>query len=314
MTKSIILIILSTIFFVGCGNKKAEKKTSLPFPNVEVPKMITNPQEGLDYIVDNYWDAFLALDSTKDTTLLNGVKIQEVEQAFANYLQALGMSGYEKAGESIKSLYDALYRVEKEDSASKAFETLIEFADRYLYDPNSPLRDEEIYFYVASELASCDLISEVEREAYAFKAKNTSLNRIGTKAADFSFSDKSGRTYSLYGLKAEYTILFFSNPDCNACADIINVLNNDAKLSLLLEEGRVKVLNIYIDEDLTAWYKYMPIYPETWYNGYDPNLSIKSDKLYDVRAIPSLYLLDADKNVIFKDATTEKVYNFIQNI
>ncbi|MBO7320662.1 MAG: DUF5106 domain-containing protein, partial [Bacteroidales bacterium] len=50
------------------------------------------------------------------------------------------------------------------------------------------------------------------------------------------------------------------------------------------------------------WYKYMPIYPENWINCHNEDLKIRGENLYDVRAIPSLYLLDREKRVILKDA------------
>ena len=55
----------------------------------------------------------------------------------------------------------------------------------------------------------------------------------------------------------------------------------------------------------------MPIYPDEWYNGFDPDLVIRTDNLYNVRAIPSLYLLDAEKSVILKDAPEDKVFSVI---
>ena len=55
----------------------------------------------------------------------------------------------------------------------------------------------------------------------------------------------------------------------------------------------------------------MPIYPEEWLNGFDPDFVIRTDVLYNVRAIPSLYLLDKDKTVIMKDAVTERVLDFV---
>ena len=75
----------------------------------------------------------------------------------------------------------------------------------------------------------------------------------------------------------------------------------------MIKDGALAVLNIYIDEDLQAWRDYMEIYPQTWYNGFDPYLAIRNDMLYNVRAIPSLYLLDSDKIVILKDAVPEKL-------
>ena len=79
----------------------------------------------------------------------------------------------------------------------------------------------------------------------------------------------------------------------------------------MISAGKLAVLNIYIDEDLEAWRSYMPIYPEEWFNGFDPDFVIRTDVLYNVRAIPSLYLLDKDKTVIMKDAVTERVLDFV---
>ena len=92
--------------------------------------------------------------------------------------------------------------------------------------------------------------------------------------------------------------------------EIINALKNTPQITSLISSGKVADLNIYIDEDLEAWRSYMPIYPEEWFNGFDPDFIIRTDVLYNVRAIPSLYLLDRDKNVIMKDAVTERVLDF----
>ena len=82
----------------------------------------------------------------------------------------------------------------------------------------------------------------------------------------------------------------------------------------MIAEKRLAVLNIYIDEDLKEWKEYMPIYPEEWYNGFDPDLVIRTDNTYNVRAIPSLYLLDADKTVLLKDATIERLLSAIHSL
>lgn len=75
----------------------------------------------------------------------------------------------------------------------------------------------------------------------------------------------------------------------------------------MIKSGDLAVVNVYIDEDLGEWYGYMGEYPLSWHNVYDPNLVIRNDLLYDVRAIPSLYLLNRDKIVLLKDTTTEKL-------
>ena len=137
------------------------------------------------------------------------------------------------------------------------------------------------------------------------------MNRVGTKAADFRFEDKNGIVRRLYDIKADFTVLFFSNPGCEACKEIILSLKEMPQVDKMIAARKIAVLNIYIDEDLEAWRSYMPIYPENWYNGFDPDFVIRMDQLYNVRAIPSLYLLDKDKTVIMKDAVTGNVIDFL---
>lgn len=96
--------------------------------------------------------------------------------------------------------------------------------------------------------------------------------------------------------------------------NIINVLKGEPNISQMILSGRLAVLNIYIDEDIEAWRSYMPIYPEEWYNGFDPDFIIRNDVLYNVRAIPSLYLLDAEKKVILKDTPEERLFNHLTKI
>ena len=55
----------------------------------------------------------------------------------------------------------------------------------------------------------------------------------------------------------------------------------------------------------------MTVYPEHWYNGFDPDLVIRGENLYNVRAIPSLYLLDRNKTVIMKDAPEARVFEWL---
>ena len=54
------------------------------------------------------------------------------------------------------------------------------------------------------------------------------------------------------------------------------------------------------------------ISPKEWINGYDKKLVIKEKNLYDLKAIPTLYLLDKDKKVLLKDATVAQIDQYLQ--
>ena len=93
--------------------------------------------------------------------------------------------------------------------------------------------------------------------------------------------------------------------------DIIRSLKGEAKIFEMISNGILAVANIYIDEDLAGWKEYMPIYPKEWYNGFDHEMKIRTDNLYNVRAIPSLYILDRNKRVIMKDAPEDKALSYL---
>ena len=306
----------AVLIVAGCGQRKAEQFQALPFPDVLPPAMMEDPQDRAEYMAQNMWNSLTDPSRTYpcDSLLVSGVRRTDVEQKFANWTQVLGMSSRPVAEKSVSRLYDRALACEKMDTSSNVFETFASLVDKYLFDPNSPLRDEDLYGAYASRLAAYEGYTEVQKEKYARDARLCALNKVGTKAADFRFADRRGKIRTLYGIEAPYTLLFFSNPGCEACMSIINVLKDDPQISGMISSGRLKVLNIYIDEDLDAWRSYMPIYPEEWYNGFDPDFVIRNETLYNVRAIPSLYLLDSEKTVLLKDAPENRMFEYLYSL
>ena len=313
---SLMAAVSAVLIVAGCGQRKAEQFQALPFPDVLPPAMMEDPQDRAEYMAQNMWNSLTDPSRTYpcDSLLVSGVRRTDVEQKFANWTQVLGMSSRPVAEKSVSRLYDRALACEKKDTSSNVFETFASLVDKYLFDPNSPLRDEDLYGAYASRLAAYEGYTEVQKEKYARDARLCALNKVGTKAADFRFADRRGKIRTLYGVEAPYTLLFFSNPGCEACMSIINVLKEDPQISGMISSGRLNVLNIYIDEDLDAWRSYMPVYPEEWYNGFDPDFVIRNETLYNVRAIPSLYLLDSDKTVLLKDAPENRMFEYLYGL
>ena len=311
-----IISVIAVVSIAGCGQRKAEQFQALPFPDVMPPAMMEDPQDRADYMALNMWNSLADPSRTYpcDSLLVSGVRKADVEQKFANWVQVLGMSSRPVAEKSVGRLYDRSLACEMKDTSSNVFETFASLVEKYLFDPNSPLRDEDLYGAYASRLAAYEGYTEVQKGKYARDARLCALNKVGSKATDFRFADRRGKMRTLYGVKAPYTLLFFSNPGCEACMSIINVLKDDPQISGMISSGRLKVLNIYIDEDLDAWRSYMPIYPEEWYNGFDPDFVIRNETLYNVRAIPSLYLLDSEKTVLLKDAPENRMFEYLYSL
>ncbi len=312
--KHIGLIIIAASIICACGqNKKVEKFVPVPFPAATIQGMITDQNEAVEYLSLHYWDGITETERTypSDSLIVSGVRMSDVEQKFADWTSVLSMATPQVVEKSVARLYDRALACERKNPSSNVFETFCDLTYKYLYDPNSPMRNEDIYYHFVKRLASYEGISQEMRDKYAYDAKMCSLNKVGTVAADFRFADKNGKIRTLHSIEAPVTLLFFSNPGCTMCYDIIQTLSGSEAISERIAAGQLAVLNIYIDEDLEGWRSYMPIYPENWYNGFDPDLVIRTENLYNVRAIPSLYLLDENKKVLFKDVPEQTLFRVL---
>lgn len=71
------------------------------------------------------------------------------------------------------------------------------------------------------------------------------------------------------------------------------------------------MLSFYPDEELEEWRKHLNEFPEEWINSYDKELTLREKQLYDLKAIPTLYLLDREKKVLLKDATAQVIEEYL---
>lgn len=316
MYKRIVLLIAAACVFFSCGSRPGKKQEPAlrEFPVAEAPAMLLDQDEHILWLSEHFWSPFTRTDKCwhSDSVTVNGVPMEQVEAQmglFATLLQQYALpDGGRKA---MESFYDQIAAFQKAFPDGNLFPEMVRLTEHYFYDPNSPVRSEELYLPFVSRLAESELVDPDRRPAYAWAARMCSLNRPGTPAADFEFIDTKGRQRTLYGIKAKWTLLVFGNPDCNACKDLTVQITEDQYLNNLLQSGALQVVDIYIDEDTDSWKSRIPEYPKDWINGYDPHHIIREDLIYNVRALPSLYLLDQDKKVVLKDATSEQVFSLL---
>lgn len=300
MAKVLCLLVLGCLLGAcGSGSGKKQSAASKSFKMIELPDLLTNPDDRAAYIGKNYWRNF---DFT-DTSL---IRMPEVtEQAFADYANILLHMPAEIAANSIRT---TLSKAEADTAMYAHFGKLFE---KYLYDPNSPMRNETLYITVLQQVVSSQKTPEAEKIRMRDRLDLAQRNRPDRPATDFTYTLASGATHTLYETDAEYLILFLSNPGCHACKETIDQMNGSDTLREMIRNKRLKVLSVYPDEDLKTWREYLPQMPSDWLNGYDATLQIKNDNLYDLRAIPTLYLIDRRKFVILKDAPFGEVEHYL---
>jgi thioredoxin-related protein len=128
-------------------------------------------------------------------------------------------------------------------------------------------------------------------------------NRIGHTAGDFTYTLNNGKQGRLHNIEADYTLIMFSNPGCPMCREIMDEITASPLLNEMHERGNIEILSVYPDEDIEAWRDYLREMPKGWIVSYDKGMVITNERLYNLNAIPSLYLLDSQKRVLVKDGT-----------
>ncbi len=296
MKKHTFSILLMTVLLLSActGRRSAAVRTEVKVPRVFVPALppaaLADNEARIEYMREHYWDN---LDFA-DTAFFAETDTMAMVEAYAGYVGAFLTSD---DAEAITRLMD------KASATKYAFDYFSMLAEKVLYDPNSPLRNDELYIPVLEAQVASPLLDKYEKLAPEYNLLLARQNRIGRKANDFRFTDTDGRRGSLYGLKAEYTLIFFNNPGCHMCKEITEALCASPMLNEMVENGRLKILALYPDEDLAEWTAYRENIPSKWLNAYDKGTTIRNGNLYDLKAIPALYLLDAEKRVLIKDST-----------
>ena len=296
-----------------------------PFPLTSVPMIYSGDSDAeAEYVINHYWDNFFNGSGPTGPSSILGVSDDDVEQALANYIAFLqdrkalatpdNITPLTKAQKGIKALFSKLEQCQNANPGSHVYVKMTDLVSTYLYDPNSPVRDEDLYlpFAEAAEKSSCT--SEDMRAAYKYEASQCRINGFGQTVPDIKYCDIRGHKGNLYSVKADYTMLFFSNPGCTACKEIVNEVLSRGYTDRLISQGKLAIVNIYIDEEVSKWRDYVPNYPSSWINGYDYTFKLRTSGAFDIRAIPSLYLLDSHKRVLMKDAPTESVLSYLDRI
>lgn len=168
-------------------------------------------------------------------------------------------------------------------------------------NPNSPYRNEIEALKIYDSIMASTWYSAAEKLAIQQKIRLAQQNRIGQPANDFVYYTTADVVKRLYDLKAPYILLYFYNPECNACKEMTAALMASAVITQKIRSGELKLLAIYTDPDQTIWRKHLPELPTIWVHGRDEKEYLWKNKIYDLRAIPTLYLLDESKKVLLKD-------------
>ncbi len=264
-----------------------------PYIAPPIPMMLNSEIERREYMVNNYWRDFDFGDTSTISTRV-------AEDAFVRYITyVLNGSPLDLSRKGIVDM------IERSSIDSEMFENFVLLTEKYLYDPNSIYRNDELYIPVLEYIIASPNVDKWNKVRPEHQLRMAKKNRVATVATDFAITISSGKQYRLSQIDSEFTIVFFNNPDCADCHRVKGYIVNNSNIF-----EKASIVSVYIDSDLELWRK--TSYPDSWINGYDKGCEITKGEMYDLKAIPTIYLLDKDKRVILKDAPIELVAQWLR--
>ena len=292
----VINILTLLLLLSGCTSAEASKdRNDIPTePGIQWFRDMQKGFEKENNEYKSYWNDFLFNDA-----LL--VASKQTEEKFATFLFGLykiGAIGHRFVDSDNAFMQEHINILMEKVTAGGVNDRFLAMAEKYLYEPNSPYYNDEVYLCFLKYEAKTDFRHLSQSARFMRHYNMIQKNMEGEPASNFSYETQIGQKGSLYEVDAKYLVLFFNDPSCSECKKVKEELIS--KKETLASFG-AKVFALYIDDNPAEWRT--ATYPAEWLNGYAPE--IETQDLYNIRALPCLYLLDKDKNVLRRDTSVE---------
>lgn len=251
---------------------------SVSFPYPQLPSRIKDQNSQVLWFARHFWD------EAGDVSLYDN---SELEQAVVDYLTVLE----ELPDSKLKAPVRRFIRKVSD------MDTILPLVDKYLYNVDSPMRDDGLYAFLISRMSfvgSRELLLQI------------SANAPGTPAVDFRMEDKSGNSLYLYDLLSanHQTLIFFYDDSCAHCREVISDVKSSAELAYLSALGALKLLCVNISGEAIP--VSFPVYCT------DTRLSDEdffTEGKYFFRSMPSFFLIGPDGKILLKETNLKEALN-----
>jgi hypothetical protein len=172
---------------------------------------------------------------------------------------------------------------------------------------------EEIYLTMLKNALAYPQLEERRQNYYQQLYELQSKNLPGSQLPDIPILWSDDSRSSLHAVEAEYTLLYLQNPDCHTCTAVRGYMAANPELDQAVKSGRLTVVTLYFEKDEQLWRRYLSTKADPrWRHGWDYQGAIDSGSLFDLRAIPVIFLLDKDKKVIVKNLPHYDISNALK--
>lgn len=204
------------------------------------------------------------------------------------------------------------------DAASKTQETqqywITNFLNKYAKESGEYVGMDAVYVHLAQEYYCNDKsrtswIEEEQREKICKNAGELAPILIGKPAPNVRFKKQDDQWMELHDVEADFTVLYFWDPDCSHCKKSIpkavEFFNSYADKGVKM----IGVCNRRGEETKMCWDAIDERDMKNWINVTDPFLQGKSK--YNVKSNPRIFVLDKDKKIISKGIGSDQLQDVL---
>ena len=310
--------------FMTSNNDKFFSKIVTATTEIQIPESpldsTGNPDKTFPYrfYKKHFWDN---IDFSDSRMLRTPIFFNKMDQ----YLDKLTA----KHPDSINVSADILIEL------SKANGDIFQYVVSYItstYERSKIMGMDAVFVHMVEEYYitnQCDWVDSTQLVKIADRAQKIAPNLIGREASEFLdfygrpfMKDTLGKSHTLQGIEANYTLLVFYGPTCGHCKKEIPKIKNE--LDSLIGTGvNIKTLAVATEFDKAEWKKFINTKKiGDWINVADINHDDEGNPVassdwrdkYDIYSTPVLYLLDKDKKIIAKRISYKQITEIIGRI
>lgn len=273
-------------------------------PDFNIPAGVSNPDSlkwvmGYNYNKNHFWDNLDLSDprlirtpilQNKLETFFSKVLIPDPDTIMKEIPQLVSMTGGNE--ETYRYVISHMFNHFSSSQVMGHDEVVLMLADNY-------------YLNGEADWVSDKFLEDLKNDAARIRP-----NIIGKEAVNLTMQTYAGIPRSLHDIKADYTILYFWEPNCGHCKTSTPVLKE------LYENNRDKGIEVFAvctQDNRDEWEQYIAENELSWINAWDPDRSTHFDFYYNVMATPMIYILNSEKEIIAKKIPADRVMDFIDS-
>ena len=247
------------------------------------PDTCSTLESRCNYLIAHFWDNYDITKPIKDDVAF--------AQAFIDYVEffKFGHKNVVMAG-----IRDFMYKARSNASNLEKIGRVAEYA---LYGPMASFWSDEVYVEFTKSITSATNLPKDVRNYYMKQMGRINQCQVG-HPLNLEYHDAAtGSKRKLSDLKAESFIVFFGGKSADTSIGITR-LSTDVILNDLINQGKLKIVYVFVSKPEQGWDSNLP---DEWENGY----SEEALETVDLRALPACYLLDKDYNIVHKNVTVD---------